>query len=56
MSREEREAILALRNIITAWDAHAGGKATPASVEKWLNETMRPAINEARLITGQFAS
>lgn len=39
---------LALRNIVMAWKSLKGGEYRPAVIDHWLNEVMKPSIDDAR--------
>jgi hypothetical protein len=44
----------ALDNLVEAWEKLEGGRShRPLEVEKWLGETMAPAVNRARRALGR---
>lgn len=48
MTDEER----VLKQVIEAWEALPEGHHSPRTIEQWLHEHMKPAIDAARAITG----
>lgn len=48
------EAEVALNKLVDAWESIGGGKQiSNAVIERWLADTMKPAIDEARRVLGR---
>ena len=43
----------ALEALVEAWESLSVGNYSPARIQRWLNEDMKPAIDAARTVLGR---
>lgn len=46
---KESEVITASNNLLDAWNVLKSGNYSPKTIEKWLIEEMKPAVDKLRL-------